>query len=248
MTLRYAGMGSAHALRLQIGVSSIPSLGRVPLLVDDSTNFDDKTGATSPSRSSQAMGCEELPKLISAAVAALDCDRATAKACLQRAVELLSVTYEGRPVQATACIRGGLAPWQRKVVTAYIAANLGSTIRVSDLARVARLSVGHFFRAFRESFGEPPLAHVARRRSQRAQSLMLSSQASLSQIGLDCGMHDQSHFTRVFRRFVGINPGVWRRQFSAGDANTTVEKSASKATEDLTTVQYGSRRTRHDES
>jgi hypothetical protein len=92
MTLRYAGMGSAHALRLQIGVSSIPSLGRVPLLVDDSTNFDDKTGATSPSRSSQAMGCEELPKLISAAVAALDCDRATAKACLQRAVELLSVT------------------------------------------------------------------------------------------------------------------------------------------------------------
>ena len=243
MTLRYAGMGSAHALRLQFGVTSIPGFARVPLLVD-STNFDDKTGATSPSRSSQAMGCEELPKLISAAVATFDCDRATAKACLQRAVELLSVTCEGRPVQATACIRGGLAPWQKKVVTAYIAANLGSTIRVSDLARVARLSVGHFFRAFRESFGEPPLAHVARRRSQRAQSLMLSSQASLSQIGLDCGMHDQSHFTRVFRRFVGINPGVWRRQFSAGDANTTVEKSASKATEDLTTVQYDSRRTR----
>ena len=190
------------------------------------------------------LGREELPQLISAAAATLDCDRAAAKACLQRAAELLSVTGEGRPVQATPYIPGGLAPWQRRSVTAYIGANLGSTIRVSDLAGVAQLSVGHFFRAFRESFGEPPLAHVARRRSQRAQSLMLSSQASLSQISLDCGMHDQSHFTRVFRRFVGINPGVWRRQFNAGDANTAVEKIASKATEDLTTAQYDSRRTR----
>ena len=165
-----------------------------------------------------------LSTLISVATAALDNDRATAKACLQRAAELLNVTGEGRPVQTTAYIFGGLAPWQKRTVTAYIAANLGSTIRVSDLAGVAQLSVGHFFRAFRESFGESPLAHIARRRIQRAQSLLLSSQASLSQISLDCGMHDQSHFTRVFRRFVGINPGVWRRQFSAGEANTSARK------------------------
>jgi AraC family transcriptional regulator len=190
------------------------------------------------------VGHEELPKLISAAVATLDSDRATAKACLQRAIELLGATGEERPVQAAARSRGGLAPWQERVITAYIADNLASTIQVSDLARVAQLSVGHFFRAFRESFGEPPLAHIARRRSQRAQALMLSSRAPLSQIGLDCGMHDQSHFTRVFRRFVGINPGLWRRQFSAGDANTSVKQSAGKATEDLTTAQYDSRRTR----
>ena len=168
------------------------------------------------------LGHGALSTLISVATATLDSDRTTAKACLQRAAELLNATGEGRPVQATAYIPGGLAPWQKRTVTTYIAANLGSTIRVSDLAHVAQLSVGHFFRAFRESFGESPLAHVARRRIHRAQSLLLSSQAPLSQIGLDCGMHDQSHFTRVFRRFVGINPGVWRRQFSTGEANTSV--------------------------
>jgi hypothetical protein len=42
MTLRYVGMDSAHALRHQFGVSSIPNFGRGPLPVD-STNFDDKT-------------------------------------------------------------------------------------------------------------------------------------------------------------------------------------------------------------
>ena len=174
-----------------------------------------------------SLGREDVSKLISVAAATLDSDRASAKACLQRAVELLTVTGEGRPVQAA--IRGGLASWQKRNVAAYIAANIGYTIRVSDLARIARLSLGHFFRAYRESFGEPPLAHIARLRIKRAQSLMLRSEASLSQIALDCGMHDQSHFTRVFRRIVGTNPGIWRRQFSATDANTGLEKTRVSA-------------------
>src|ERR1700751_1194200 len=187
---------------------------------------------------------DELPKLISAAAATLDRDRATARACLQGAVELLSLTAEGRPVQAAIWIRGGLAPWQKRLVTTYIASNLGSTIRVCDLARLARLSVGHFFRAFRESFGEPPLIHITRRRIQHAQSLMVNSEASLSQLGLDCGMHDQSHFTRVFRRFVGINPGIWRRQFGGDGPTASIEKSTRDGIEDLTTVQYAARRMR----
>ena len=165
---------------------------------------------------------EALSKLISVAAATLDSDRATARACIKRAAELLSVTDEARSAPAPAAIRGGLAPWQQKNVDAYVAANIGSTIRVRDLARVTRLSVGHFFRAFRESFGEPPFAHIMRQRIQRAQSLMLNSRASLSQIAFDCGMCDQSHFTRVFRRIVGINPGVWRRQSSTRDANRNI--------------------------
>jgi AraC family transcriptional regulator len=194
-----------------------------------------------PEPAPHTLGREDVSKLISAAAATLDSDRASAKVCLLRAVELLTATGGGRPVQAT--IRGGLAPWQKRSVTAYVAANIGSTIRVSDLARVTRLSVGHFFRAYRESFGEPPLAHIARLRIKRAQSLMLTSGMSLSQVALDCGLHDQSHFTRVFRRIVGANPGIWRRQFKAVDANTGVDRNASITAKDLTTVQYGSRRT-----
>jgi AraC family transcriptional regulator len=182
-----------------------------------------------------------LSKLISVAAATLDSDRATARACIERAAELLGVTDEVRPVPVTSN-RGGLAPWQQKQVAEYVAANIGSTIRVRDLASVARLSVGHFFRAFRESFGEPPFAHVARQRIQRAQSLMLSSRASLSQIALDCGMSDQAHFTRVFRRIVGINPGVWRRQ--SGTCDPSHKMSSSISARHLTTIQDGSRHLR----
>jgi AraC family transcriptional regulator len=109
--------------------------------------------------------------------------------------------------------RGGLAPWQAKLVGAHIESNISRNLRVADLAGIVQLSLGHFFRSFRVSFGQPPLAYVKVRRIRHAQVLMLNTREPLSQIALDCGMYDQAHFTRVFRKVVGISPSVWRRQF-----------------------------------
>jgi AraC family transcriptional regulator len=183
----------------------------------------DQAAASIPDTAGHSFGSGALSRLICVAAATLESDRATAKACLQRAAELLNRSIEGLPVQAKAGIAGGLAAWQQKSVTAYIAAHIGSTIRVIDLARVTRLSRGYFFQAFRQSFGDTPLGHVMRQRIQHAQSLMLSSRAPLSQIALDCGMSDQPHFTRVFRRIVGINPGIWRRQFRTPTAAASLQ-------------------------
>ena len=155
-----------------------------------------------------------LSSLLATACASLDNDRDTARACIQRAVEFLRTSARpgAFPVCAPSIVRGGLAAWQRKRVVAYVEANVGSDIRVPDLSNVVGLSTGHFFRAFRESFGESPLAYVTRQRILHSQQLMLRSRAPLSQIALDCGMCDQPHFTRVFRRIVGISPGLWRRR------------------------------------
>ena len=161
---------------------------------------------------------EGLSQLIARACASVDSDRATAKHCMQRAAELLRVFREERRSTPTAFhfVRGGLAPWQQKRVAAYVEANIGSNIRATELARVAGVSKGHFFRAFRESFREPPMAYVVKRRVLRGQELMRTSRASLSQIALACGMCDQPHFTRVFHRLVGMSPGLWRRRFASG--------------------------------
>ncbi len=109
--------------------------------------------------------------------------------------------------------RGGLAPWQAKRVVAYIESNINLSVRVADLAGIVQLSLGHFFRAFRVSFGQPPVAYVRVRRIRHAQVIMQNTQEPLSQVALHCGMCDQAHFTRVFRKIVGISPSVWRRQF-----------------------------------
>jgi AraC family transcriptional regulator len=108
--------------------------------------------------------------------------------------------------------RGGLAPWQVLRVEAYVEANLHSTVRARDLAAIARLSSGHFSRAFKRSLGQSPLAYIARRRVACAQDLMLTTNAPLCQIALDCGFYDQSHLTRVFHRYAAASPHDWRRR------------------------------------
>ena len=61
------------------------------------------------------------------------------------------------------------------------------------------------------SVGDSPHEYIIRRRMERAQGLMLSTDKALSEIAAECGMADQAHFTRLFRRFVGESPGAWRR-------------------------------------
>ena len=104
-----------------------------------------------------------------------------------------------------------LAAWQLGRVLAFLDANLASTLQLKDLAAAACLSVGHFSRVFLRTVGETPLTYVRRRRIQRAQQLMLSTEKSLSEIVGECGFADQSHLTRLFRRQVGIPPAAWRR-------------------------------------
>lgn len=109
--------------------------------------------------------------------------------------------------------QGGLARWQAKCVAAYIEAHLGESFQVSTLARIVELSTSHFSRAFKKSFGETPHDYITRQRVNRAQTIMLNSREPLVKIALDCGMADQSHFGRVFRRVIGVTPAAWRRQF-----------------------------------
>jgi AraC-like DNA-binding protein len=154
-------------------------------------------------------------KLLEDADVVIDRDRDAARACIARASALLR--YDVRPAQAPAAlVQGGLAPWQIARVKAQIEANLDTTLRMRDLAAIARLSTGHFCRSFTRSFGTAPFAYVAGRRLARAQELMLTTDDPLSQIALACGLCDQSHLTRLFRRHVGTSPNAWRRSHREG--------------------------------
>jgi AraC-like DNA-binding protein len=100
-------------------------------------------------------------------------------------------------------------------VAAYIESNISLSFCVADLAAIAQLSISHFSRAFKVSFGQSPRAYVKVRRMRHAQRHMLNTREPLTRVALDCGMSDHAHFTRVFRQVVGINPSLWRRQFKS---------------------------------
>jgi AraC-like DNA-binding protein len=108
--------------------------------------------------------------------------------------------------------RGALAPWQVRKVDHYVRATLDRSTRVADLARQVSLSVSHFSRAFKTSFGTTPRMYIIRLRLELAQTLMLTTRDSLSQIALLCGLADQAHLSKLFRREVGESPSAWRRR------------------------------------
>lgn len=131
--------------------------------------------------------------------------------CLQRAEALLDGRHEQAVRVPATAARQGLAPWQVRRVLTYVDANLDTSIKNKTLAAIARLSVFHFNVAFRNSVGDSPHEYVIRRRMERAQGLMLSTEMSLSEIAAECGLADQAHLTRLFHRVVGESPAAWRR-------------------------------------
>jgi len=130
-------------------------------------------------------------------------------------------------------LRGGLAPWQMRRLTHYIDTHLQDALGIPVLAAIARLSPAHFCRAFKVSFGRTPHSYVLHRRLECAQRLMLTTEASLAQIALDCGLFDQAHLSRVFRRATGTTPNAWRRQHrrpaTTGTPNGTATLSKNQA-------------------
>lgn len=118
-------------------------------------------------------------------------------------------TYGG--LRAAGPLRGGLAPWQERLATDLLAAQLDGEISHAEIARECGLSPAHFARAFRVTTGAPPHRWLLARRIDKAKALLRETGEPLAEIAALCGFADQSHFTRTFTRVVGVPPGAWRR-------------------------------------
>jgi len=152
-----------------------------------------------------------LARLVDDAFEALDSNREVARASLRRALTLLKADQETHQADLRSSQRGFLAPWQVRKTVAYVESQLGEAITLAELAKITRLSVSHFSRAFRGSLGESPHRYIMSRRVGRAQGEMLTTREPLCQIALSCGFADQAHLCRVFLRAVGCSPHRWRR-------------------------------------
>ncbi|WP_337270422.1 AraC family transcriptional regulator [Oryzifoliimicrobium ureilyticus] len=155
----------------------------------------------------------EVSRLVIKAITTVDKDEVTAIDLIKQASILLTphVVTEGIVKRVTT---GGLAPWQINRVRKYIEDNLSTAISLDELAELVRLSTSYFSAAFKVSFAMSPHNYIVSRRIEHAKYRMTNSNDSLSEIALDCGLSDQAHLSRIFRRATGTTPSAWRR-FSA---------------------------------
>jgi AraC family transcriptional regulator len=123
--------------------------------------------------------------------------------------EILRLNKGASRVEMT--VKGGLAAWQQRIVTAYIEEHLSEQVSLATLARLARLSTFHFCRAFKQSFGVPPHRFHTTRRIERAKLMLAERKHSVTEIGLAVGFSETSSFTAVFRKITGQTPSRYHR-------------------------------------
>jgi AraC family transcriptional regulator len=105
----------------------------------------------------------------------------------------------------------GLSGWQLRRAMEYLDAHMMQDISLEEMANLAGLSQSQFARLFKISTGMPPYKWSLDARIRRAQDLMLLGKDSISDIAIQTGFADQSHFTKTFRRATGATPKDWQR-------------------------------------
>lgn len=81
---------------------------------------------------------------------------------------------------------------------------------LGELATIARLSPFYFARLFRSQTGMTPGGYLRHLRIERAK-MLLKDGMPISRVAFTTGFYDQSHFTRRFKRDVGLPPGRFAR-------------------------------------
>lgn len=91
-----------------------------------------------------------------------------------------------------------------------IASNLERNVTLRDLSRAMRCNPSRLCRAFRRSTGQTLTSYRHALRMQVALERLRESQIDLTDLALELGYSSHSHFTHVFRRYLGITPSQVR--------------------------------------
>lgn len=102
-------------------------------------------------------------------------------------------------------------------VIVYIHQHMYDPLPLSRLAGYAGYSPYHFSRIFKERVGLSPLYYVSSLRLQKAKDLLLHTNLSVRDIGLEIGQQSLGTFTTRFTEKVGVTPSQFRNSTMRAD-------------------------------
>lgn len=102
-------------------------------------------------------------------------------------------------------------------IVTYIHQHLDEPLTLTRLAGYAAYSPYHFTRIFKEKMGLSPLYYVSALRLQKAKDLLLQTNLSVRDIGLEIGQQSLGTFTSRFTERVGMTPSQFRNSTMQAD-------------------------------
>lgn len=92
----------------------------------------------------------------------------------------------------------------------YIRKNIGSRLNIEQLADKACMSKDHYIRVFKNETGETPNAYITKRKMEKAELTLLTTDLPVKSIADLLGYDDYSYFNRIFRKNSGMTPLQYR--------------------------------------
>ena len=93
---------------------------------------------------------------------------------------------------------------------AFLDLHLFENVTLEAAGAAVGASPTHLARSFSKTFGIAPHTYVLGRRIESSRRHLLAGQA-LAEVAISSGFHDQAHFTRHFKRHLGVTPGRYLR-------------------------------------
>ena len=122
------------------------------------------------------------------------------------------LSHQAGPVRATRVTPRAEAAVEK--VRMYLAETLYSPVSLEQVADHAQMSKFHLSKLFKHVMGLSPHAYGMSLRVHEAKRALRRLEP-LAQVAFDLGFSDQAHFTRTFKRYVGVTPG----QYQAGSVS-----------------------------
>lgn len=98
----------------------------------------------------------------------------------------------------------------RKAVV-YLNDHISEDVSIERLAAIANYSPAQFRRLFTRLMGQSPSVYIANVRINNAKALLKTTDKRISDIAVEVGFFDHSHFIRTFRKLVGVTPAEYRK-------------------------------------
>ncbi len=99
-------------------------------------------------------------------------------------------------------------PGYVRLICKYLEDHFAEPVGLEQLAQLANMSSFHVLRVFRRTLGLTPHVYQTHLRLEHAKHYLLQGMP-LVQVAAETGFVDQSHFSRHFKRVVGISPGQY---------------------------------------
>lgn len=99
-----------------------------------------------------------------------------------------------------------------QTMLAFIHQNFAEKITLDEIAASAAVSSRECLRCFRNTIRKSPAEYLTEYRLDMAKKLLVETEMSITEIGLQCGFSSNAYFGKIFREKCGEAPSKYREQ------------------------------------